>query len=62
MDFILTLLICQDYFYLRFFLIAVPTSHDYLKCHFLREASFTTLEEISLHSVILFYYVPNMTL
>lgn len=33
--FILILLTCQDYF-----LIAVPTSHDYLKCHFLKEAFF----------------------
>lgn len=38
MDFILILLACQDYLYLRFFLIAVPILHDYLKCHFLREA------------------------
>lgn len=38
MAFILILLTCQDYLYLRFFLIAIPILHDYLKCHFLREA------------------------
>lgn len=34
---ILVLLTCQEYFYLEF-LITVPTSHDYCKCHFLRGA------------------------